>query len=250
MDLISVVIPYFKKKKFIDHALKSVLDQTYSNFEIILIYDDEDKSDLKYLNDSYSSNKKIKFIVNDKNIGAGLSRNKGINLASGKYICFIDSDDIWEKEKLEIQLQFMKDNGSFVSHTSYRIIDEENSLIGTRMAKNFSNINEIIKSCNIGLSSVMIKKEIIDGDICFPNLKTKEDFVLWLKILKKEIKILAIDQNLLSWRRTKNSLSSSIIQKLLDGFRVYNKYMDYNFVISVYYLICLSVNYIIKRAND
>ena len=70
--------------------MKSVLDQTYSNFEIILIYDDEDKSDLKYLNDSYSSNKKIKFIVNDKNIGAGLSRNKGINLASGKYICFID----------------------------------------------------------------------------------------------------------------------------------------------------------------
>ena len=248
MDLISVVIPYFKKKKFIDHALKSVLDQTYSNFEIILIYDDEDKSDLKYLNDSYSSNKKIKFIVNDKNIGAGLSRNKGINLASGKYICFIDSDDIWEKEKLEIQLQFMKDNGSFVSHTSYRIIDEENSLIGTRMAKNFSNINEIIKSCNIGLSSVMIKKEIIDGDICFPNLKTKEDFVLWLKILKKEIKILAIDQNLLSWRRTKNSLSSSIIQKLLDGFRVYNKYMDYNFVISVYYLICLSVKLYNKKS--
>ena len=123
-------------------------------------------------------------------------------------------------------------------------------MIGSRKAKNFSNIGEIIKSCDIGLSTVMLKKEIINNDIKFPNLKTKEDFVLWLKILKKEIQISAIDQDLLLWRRTKNSLSSSFLQKLLDGFKVYNYYMGYNFFISVYYLMCLSLNYIIKRIND
>ena len=173
-----------------------------------------------------------------------------MKLAKGNYICFIDADDIWEKNKLETQLLFMKNTGSVISHTSYMIINEKDDLIGTRVAKNFSNIQEIIKSCDIGLSSVMLKKEIINDDIQFPNLKTKEDFVLWLKILKLGKEISAIDQNLLSWRRTENSLSSSIFQKLLDGFRVYNKFMGYNFFTSIYYLLCLSINYVIKRFND
>ena len=108
MDLISVIIPYYKKKQFIDASIKSVINQTYSNLEIILIYDDNDKSDLKYLTQKYDLNEKIKFSVNDKNIGAGLSRNKGMKLAKGNYICFIDADDIWEKNKLETQLLFMK----------------------------------------------------------------------------------------------------------------------------------------------
>ena len=142
MDLISVIIPYYKKKQFIDASIKSVINQTYSNLEIILIYDDNDKSDLKYLTQKYDLNEKIKFSVNDKNIGAGLSRNKGMKLAKGNYICFIDADDIWEKNKLETQLLFMKDVGSVISHTSYRIINEKNELIGTRMAKNFSNIKK------------------------------------------------------------------------------------------------------------
>ena len=244
MDLISVIIPYYKKKRFIDHSLNSVINQTYSNFEIIIIYDDEDKTELNYLIEKYKNYKKIKFIVNEKNIGAGLSRNKGIISANGKYISFIDADDVWEKDKLKIQLTFMKNIGSKISHTSYKIINEENEVIGIRKAKNFFNIKEIIKSCDIGLSSVMLKKEIIDSEIQFPNLRTKEDFVLWLKILSKEIQISALDQNLLLWRKTENSLSSSVSQKLLDGFRVYNKFMNFNFFISIYYLLCLSSNYI------
>jgi teichuronic acid biosynthesis glycosyltransferase TuaG len=96
----------------------------------------------------------------------------------------------------------------------------------------------------------MLKKEIINSEIQFANLRTKEDFVLWLKILSKKIPISAVDQNLLLWRKTENSLSSSVFQKLLDGFRVYNKFMNFNFFISIYYLICLSSNYILKRIND
>ena len=108
MDLISVIIPYFKKKKFIDYSIKSVLNQTYSNYEIILIYDDKDQSDLEFLKNNYDSEKKIRFLVNRENLGAGLSRNRGIENANGKYICFIDSDDIWEKKKLENQVDFMQ----------------------------------------------------------------------------------------------------------------------------------------------
>tara|TARA_Y100000590_G_C15742993_1_gene1020958 strand:- start:1493 stop:2245 length:753 start_codon:yes stop_codon:yes gene_type:complete len=250
MDLVSAIIPYFKKKKFIDQSITSVLNQSYSNIEIIIIYDDEEKSDLEYLRTNYNSNKKIKIIVNDKNIGAGFSRNKGIREAKGKYVCFIDSDDIWKKEKVENQLNYMKKNNYKISHTSYEIINDKNEVIGKRKAKDFNNIKDILTSCDIGLSSVILEKNLITDQTQFSNLKTKEDFVLWLKILKSKVIIGGLDENLLIWRKTEKSLSSSTIQKLFDGFRVYKIYMGFSFVSSVYYLLCLSLNFLKKKFND
>ena len=247
MDLVSAIIPYFKKKKFIDQSITSVLNQSYSNIEIIIIYDDEEKSDLEYLRTNYNSNKKIKIIVNDKNIGAGFSRNKGIREAKGKYVCFIDSDDIWKKEKVENQLNYMKKNNYKISHTSYEIINDKNEVIGKRKAKDFNNIKDILTSCDIGLSSVILEKNLITDQTQFSNLKTKEDFVLWLKILKSKVIIGGLDENLLIWRKTEKSLSSSTIQKLFDGFRVYKIYMGFSFVSSVYYLLCLSLNFLKKK---
>ena len=104
-----------------------------------------------------------------------------------------------------------------------------------------------MKSCDIGTSTVILKKDIFSEDIKFPSIKTKEDFVLWLRILKTNTKIYGLNNNLMMWRKSNSSLSSSTIQKLLDGFRVYNKYMKFNFVKSIYYLICLSLNFLIKK---
>ena len=96
------------------------------------------------------------------------------------------------------------------------------------------------------MSSVLLKKELITDDIKFASLKTKEDFVLWLKILKSGFEIGALEEPLMSWRKTKGSLSSSIFQKLKDGFKVYNHYMNYNLIKSLYLLISLSINYLKK----
>jgi len=249
MDLISVIIPYYKKKRFIDYSIKSVINQSYSNLEIILIYDDEDKSDLKYLKDNYGFNKKIKFIVNKKNIGAGLSRNKGIKSANGKYICFIDADDIWKKDKLKKQLKIMKRKRFVISHTSYEIITKNNKIIGCRAARTFKNVDSLLKSCDIGLSTVIIKKSILKKSDNFSKMKTKEDFVFWLKLLNKNFKIYGINLYLSKWRKLDNSLSSSVLQRLLDGFTVYNRYLKMNFVKSIYYLFLLSINSIIKKIN-
>ncbi len=250
MDLVSAIIPYFKKKNFIDQSISSVLNQSYSNIEIIIVYDDEEKSDLEYLRKIYNSNKKIKILVNEKNIGAGFSRNRGIREAKGKYVCFIDSDDIWKKEKIENQLNYMKKNNYKISHTSYEIINDKNEIIGNRKAKDFYDVKDILTSCDIGLSSVILEKDLINDQIQFSNLKTKEDFVLWLKILKLKITIGALDEKLLLWRKTKNSLSSSTIQKLFDGYKVYKIYMGFNLIFSIYYLFCLSLNFLKKKFND
>jgi len=104
MDLVSVIIPYYKKIKFIKKTIFSIVNQTYKNIEIIIIYDDEDISDFKFISEIQKKDKRITIIKNLRNEGAGNSRNKGIEKARGKYIAFIDSDDIWQNDKLEKQM--------------------------------------------------------------------------------------------------------------------------------------------------
>ena len=249
MDLVSVIIPYYKKIKFINKSISSILEQTYPNIEILIVYDDEDKTELDYLIKQYNSNDRIKIITNEQNIGAGLSRNKGIKFSEGKYICFLDADDYWKRDKIEIQINFMINNKFEISHTSYDVVDEEDKFIQNRNAKTFTSYKDILTSCDIGLSTVILNKKIFSEDMKFVNLKTKEDFVLWLTILKKNIAIGGLDQNLSFWRKTRNSLSSSTFQKLIDGFRVYFKYLGFNFIKSFYLLICLSLNYL-RKIND
>lgn len=245
-DLISVIIPYYKKKKFIKESIKSVLDQSYQNFEIIIVYDDMDHQDLPYLNKIKNFDKRINLIINKKNMGAGISRNIAIDYSKGNFIAFLDSDDIWKKSKLEKQVEFMKQNSLIASHTSYDIINNRKKITKTRKARSFYAVNDLLKSCDIGLSTVIISKKIKKLNLQFPNLKTKEDFVLWLSILKKNIPIIAFNKNLSYWRKLDNSLSTSVLQKLIDAYRVYNKHMNFNFIKSLYYVLCLSINFLKK----
>ena len=246
MDLISVIIPYFKKKEYIADTLNSVLSQTYKNLEILIIYDDKEKKDLKFIEGFINLDKRISLIINEKSLGAGLSRNIGISKSKGKYISFIDADDIWKKDKLELQIKFMKEKNYLISHTNYEIIDKENNILSLRTARDFNTVNDLLRSCDIGLSSVILRKEILNEECLFENLKTKEDFVLWLKILKKNIKIGALQKNLMYWRKLNNSLSSSVIQKIRDGYYVYNKFMKFNLLKSLFFLFLLSVNSFFK----
>ena len=246
MDLVSVILPYFKKKKFIEDSVNSVLKQTYKNLEIIIIYDDTDLQDLNIIKKLKSYDKRINYILNTTNVGAGESRNIGIRYAKGKYISFLDADDVWNKNKIETQINFMKKNDLKITHTTYEIIDKEEKIIGLRRARNFNNVDELLKSCDIGLSTVTLKKEILSIECSFPSLKTKEDFVLWLKILQKQIKIISIDESLVYWRKLDTSLSSSTIQKLKDGYKVYNRFMKFNLFKSAYYVLCLCINFLKK----
>ncbi len=247
MPQVSIILPYFKKKLFIKNSLKSVLNQSFKDFEIIIIYDDKYREDLLYIREIIKLDKRIKLIVNKDNIGAGLSRNKGVKKSSGKFICFIDADDLWKKNKLKYQINFMKKNNYHVSHTSYEILNIKKKKISFRKAKIFRNYKELLWSCDIGLSSVMLRKEIFKRGLKFPNTKTKEDFILWLNILKKGYKIYSLDKNLMSWIKTPNSLSSSTLQKFKDSFILYNNYMKFNILKSLLYTFILSVNFLIKN---
>ena len=246
--LVSVVIPYHKKKFYFKKTINSILNQNYKKFEIILIYDDDNLKELEILKKLKKKFKKIKLIINKKNLGPGLSRNKGIMISRGTYIAFCDADDIWKKNKLNTQIRFMKEYNLNFSHTNYFVIDRKNKKVGKFKAKPKIEYQDLLKSCDIGLSTVIVKKNLLKKNL-FCKLQTKEDFYLWLQIIKKEKKIFSINKYLSYWRYLENSLSSSITQRLLDAFRLYYNYEKNNFFKSVYYVLRLSYYAFIKKLN-
>tara|TARA_B110000305_G_scaffold213582_1_gene249651 strand:+ start:1652 stop:2401 length:750 start_codon:yes stop_codon:yes gene_type:complete len=248
MALISIIVPYYKKRFFISKCLRSIDDQTYKNYEIILVYDDDDISDYKYVLSFKNIYKKLHIIRNKQRVGAGYARNIGIKYAKGDFIAFLDSDDLWHKEKLKTQIYLMKKYNWLISHTSYKIINN-NITSQIRNAKNLT-FNNLIKSCDIGLSSVIMKRSLFNKKIKFPNLKTKEDFVLWLLIARQGITIYAVDKILMNWQKSYNSLSSSTLRKLFDGYYVYREYMNFNPIKSISYLLILSFNYLLKKFKN
>ncbi len=246
MPLVSIIVTYYKKKKYILKCLKSIFNQSYKNFEVILIFDDNDTNEYEYIKKLKKKFRKIIVYKNKKNLGAGESRNKGIKLSKGAYVAFLDSDDEWHKDKLKKQMKYMIKNSFSASHTSYQIVNESQKFLARRTAKTL-DYAMLLKSCDIGLSSVIMKRSLFNKNIKFANTKTKEDYVLWLNFTKNGKKIYGLDKTLLTWRKNENSLSSSTIRKLVDGFLVYHRYQKYNFLKSIYLLIILSLNFLKKN---
>ena len=242
---ISIIIPYYRKRKYFKETIKSILDQTYKNYEVIVIYDDVSLKEVAFIKNVLKKVNLKKLIINNKNYGVGISRNKGIKQATGKYIAFCDADDTWKKNKLNIQINFMIKNDLMISHTNYFVINEKSQVIGKFSIKNKLSYNDLLKSCDIGLSTVIVKKKLLQNNK-FNKLKTKEDYFLWLKIVKKIKHIYGINKYLSSWRKNKNSLSSSMIQKLLDTYRLYRIYLNNNFILAVLYSFRL-VLYAIRK---
>lgn len=250
MSLVTIIIPYKNNLKYLFLALESIFLQTYKNFKILIIYDDEDKSDLKHIKNFLNKKKikkfySIKIFVNKKNLGAGESRNVGIKSSKGDLIAFIDADDYWYKNKLEKQIKFMDENSYQFIFCDY-IIKSKNGEKIISYKNKFLDYSILLKSCDIGLSTVIISSDLIKENL-FPKLITKEDYVVWLQITKKKINAYCLNETLVIWNKTHNSLSSNILQKIFDGYKVYRFYEKFNFIKSLFFLIILSFNSLKKK---
>ena len=246
--LVSVIMPYYKKSEFINASVNSILNQSFKEFEIILIDDELTKNSFEILENMKKLDVRIRVFKNKKNLGAGQSRNDAINFCRGQYIAFCDCDDLWRQNKLEKQMKFMKDCNLEFSFTSYEIINKNNLKIGFREAQKNLSFKQLRNSCDIGLSTVILQKNIFNNEkFRFGKTKTKEDFILWLLLAKNGIQISGIKECLVSWRKSSGSLSSSFFQKIIDGYKVYRDYLHYSRIKSFFFLIILSVNYMLKK---
>ena len=243
--IVSIIIPYYKKKNFFKKTIESIISQSFQNFEIIVIYDDTDLQELLFVKGILSKIKKKKILINKKNLGPGKSRNKGISISKGKYIAFCDADDTWKKNKLSKQILFMEKNKLNFSHTSYLAINKTSKVLGKFNVKQKLFYKDLIKSCDVGLSTVMIKKKLL-AKYNFCSLRTKEDYQLWLKIIKNEKLFYGITEHLTSWREVEGSLSSSLKQKIYDSFRLFYNHEKHGFIISILYVLRLTYFALLK----
>ena len=223
MSKISIIMPVFNAKKYIDESIASVISQTYDNWELILIDDCSTDDTYDYLLESYEENPKIKLLRNLLNSGAGASRNLGLQSASGQFIAFLDADDIWLPSKLEKQLAFMLDRKSAIVHTSYSFINESGGPISGRVnVSKHVDLNSYMRNTEIGMSTVLINKEII-GTFEFPEMRTHEDAVLWLSLLGYGFKAEGLDEILVYYRVRKGQLSENKILAAQTVFKLFIK---------------------------
>ncbi|MDA5133710.1 glycosyltransferase family 2 protein [Psychrobacter sp. ANT_H3] len=221
MPKISIIMPVFNAKKYIDESIASVICQTYNDWELILIDDCSTDSTYDYLLVCYQENPKIKLLRNPVNSGAGASRNLGLKRASGQIIAFLDADDIWMPSKLEKQLTFMLNHKSAIIHTSYSFINESGEQIsGLVNVSKHVNLNSYMRNTEIGMSTVLINKEIV-GNFEFPSIRIHEDAGLWLELLGRGLISDGLNEVLVNYRVRKGQLSGNKIVAALNTFKLY-----------------------------
>lgn len=230
-ELVSIIMPSYNTGHFIEETIQSVIGQTYANWELIIV-DDCSTDNTDDVVKPFLSDQRIKYIKNDKNSGAAFSRNKALREAKGKWIAFLDSDDLWEKQKLKKQILFMKENGYYFSYTNYSEIDETSKVIG----KFVTGPKRITKKgmynyCWPGCLTVMYNAEKV-GLIQIKDIKKNNDYAMWLKISKKADCYL-LNEKLAKYRKRTGSISNQSYKELIKWhYRLFREADDKNAVLS------------------
>lgn len=234
---VSIIIPIYNCYEYLGKTLDSVFAQTYENIEIIMVNDcstdDSYNLALKYA----AKYPFINVYSLSKNSGPAIARNFGINKATGRFIAFIDSDDLWHPEKLTKQLQFMLDSNYEFTYTSYSFINESGIPTGLqRTARQTMTYKNLLKTNSIGCSTVIYDTYIL-GKIYMPLLKKRQDYATWLKILKITKLGHGMQESLTDYRLRKNSISNSKLALLQYNWNVFYRFEKLGFFRSLYYLI-------------
>ncbi|WP_289043701.1 glycosyltransferase family 2 protein [uncultured Olleya sp.] len=239
--LVSIITPLYNSEKFIVQTINSILNQTYTNWELILVDDCSTDATLQIVEEYTKQYSNMYLLKNQVNFGAAISRNKAILQANGKFIAFLDADDLWISNKLEFQVDFMQQHNCDVSYTSYYQIDENGNLLN-KLVKALPKLsyNKYLKTNYIGNLTGMYNVATL-GKITSPNLRKRQDWLLWLSAIKKSGKpALGISKPLAYYRLRSNSISSNKIRLLKYNFLVYKKGLGFSYVKSIYYM-CLFV---------
>ena len=206
--LVSVIMPVYNAEKYLEETLDSVLNQTYEDIEIIWVDDTSSDGSRDILGKYKEKSKKIKTIYLTENAGVANARNVAIQNAEGRFIAFLDSDDVWLPEKISRQINFMLDNQYEFTFTSYRFIDADSNLMNTIVkAKRELTYNKLLKHNAIACLTVVIDRNYVN-DIYMPKTR-HEDYAAWLRILKKGYKAYGLNELLALYRTRQNSLSGN-----------------------------------------
>lgn len=232
--MVSIITPSYKSVKFISQTIESVLNQTYQDWEMIIVDDVSPDNSNEIIEKYIKKDDRIKLIKLEKNGGPAVARNRAIEEASGRYIAFLDADDLWMPGKLEKQIKFMVNNNIVLSYSSYDLIDEDNNDLGTFITKPKVNYSDLLKTNSIGCLTAIYDTEKI-GKVLMPDIIKRQDYGLWLNILKKTDHAKGILESLAKYRIMKNSVSSNKFVAAKYVWKIFRDVEKLNIFKSCYY---------------
>ena len=235
-DLVSIITPNYNSEDFIEETLLSIIAQTYKNWELLIVDDCSTDKSMNIIKKYSLLDNRINIFNLKKNSGAAIARNKAIKESKGNFIAFLDSDDLWLPEKLEKQLVFMITNNYNLTYTSYSIITN-NSLKPKKnvLCKATLNYQQMLYSNKIGCLTAVYNSNNL-GKIYMPEIRKRQDYALWLKILKIEKNAFGLEEILALYRDRSNSISNNKIEMLKWNWFLYRKIEKLSYIKSIFYV--------------
>lgn len=245
--LVSIIMPAYNAEKYISESIESVLAQTYKNWELIIVDDCSSDNTRKIINDYIQKDSRIKFIMLAKNSGAAVARNTAIENAKGRYIAFLDSDDLWKKEKLEKQLDFMQKGQYAFTFTSYQYLKQTNDekLRVINIPKSLT-YEQSLKNTIIGCLTVIVDRKKT-GDFRMPLVRAGQDHLTWWMLMKRGFKAYGLQENLAEYRRVEGSISHNRFKAIKRHWKLYREYEKLSLLKSTYCFICYALHAVKKH---
>ena len=246
--LVSVITPMYNNEFVVQETLKSVQNQTYKNWELLLIDDASNDQTAELVEALVLHDKRMKLFKHSKNKGAAEARNFGTKMAKGKYIAFLDADDLWKANKLECQIEVLNTNTTDVCFGSYEHIDSKGESLKKKVyALKTLTYNKLLKANYIGNLTGIYNCERL-GKIYTKDLKKRQDWLLWLEALNRsQMPAIGIEETVAYYRITQGSLSSNKTNLIKHNFNLYRKGLGYSFFKSVTLMLHFFYEHIVVK---
>lgn len=246
--LVSIVTPAYNASNTIRETADSVISQTFSNWEWLIVDDGSSDNTIEIIQSLIEKDRRIKLLKTESNSGAATARNVGIKEAKGNFIAYIDSDDLWEKDKLEKQIKFMIDNDYAFTYSNYIVFSPDGKEKQYRPKKDKSTYKDILKSNVIGCSTIMYNVDKIGKWYMPLDAIKREDQAAWLDMLRDGTVAYRLDESLTRYRvGDKNSVSNNKSKLIKYQFDLYRKHEHFNWFKSFYYTSCVIFNKIFNK---
>lgn len=244
--LVSVIMPTYNSCKYIEDSIKSVLEQSYRNWELIIIDDCSEDKTKEIVRKFQKEQGNIQYYKLEKNSGPAIARNRAIDMANGAYLAFLDSDDLWTSDKLKKQVEFMECNKYNFTCTSYDQIDEHGKNKNFRVVpKKKLTYKDLLKNNYVGNSTAIYNCKNL-GKIKTPNIRKRNDYALWLQVLKKEKYVYGLNEVLMHYRVRENSVSSKKIDLIKYQWQLYHEIEKVSFLKTIYLITRISILKLLK----
>lgn len=246
-DLVSIITPAYNAAAYIAETIESVLAQTYTNWEMLIVNDCSKDNTAEIVQSYAAKDKRIKLINLKQNSGAAAARNTAIQNAKGRYIAFLDSDDLWKKEKLQKQIEFMQQNRYAFTFTNYQYLklNPEEKLRIIKVPKSLT-YEQSLKNTIIGCLTVIVDRKQT-GNFQMPLVRAGQDHLTWWLLMKRGFKAYGLQENLAEYRRVEGSISHNRFKAIKRHWKLYREYEKLSFVKSAYCFVCYALHAVKKH---